>query len=274
VNDRSLQALGLADVALLEPLAYPGRPVTEPGLLLDDEYLALRVASGPLGRWPAGDNTQRSLDAVLHDADQPAVADRVAVIAVGSNASPGQVRHKFVRRGLPVAVPMVPVRITGIGVGASAHISPAGYVAAAPYADRDAITTLVVDWLDAAQLTAMDTTEFPDYRRIVLPGGEFPMVLPSGERLADAHLYVSTHGVLAPAGGAARPGDEQRTLLRDLLSASRRLRDLLGPDAHAWIAKASADRAARAAGTRIFAEEGWALLQDELLARPAAEGYR
>ena len=65
---------------------------------------------------------------------------------------------------------MVPVRVRGIGVGCSAHIGRAGYVATAPYSDPDGRDALVVSWLDAAQLRAVDATEFPNYRRACCPG--------------------------------------------------------------------------------------------------------
>ncbi|WP_372347177.1 hypothetical protein [Streptomyces sp. KL116D] len=48
-------------------------------------------------------------------------------------------------------------------------------------------------WLDATQLKAVDDTEFPDYRRAILPGGDFEMTMPSGERLSGAlHLLQRT----------------------------------------------------------------------------------
>lgn len=143
---------------------------------------------------------------------------------------------------------MVPVRVHGIGVGCSGHISPAGYVAGTPYVDPRAETTLVVTWLDSTQLKAVDDTEFPDYRRAILPGDAFAMTMPSGERLGGAYIYFSAHGVLAdPATGQPRPGGgDQAQLLAALLAGSARLRELLGPDPATWVRRAGADRAARA----------------------------
>lgn len=237
VDDLSLAALGFGDVPALAPLSYPGRPVTTPALLTGGELRPLDLAL---------------LERYRH---------RHAVIAVGSNASPAQLHHKLSRPGRPATVPMVPVRVHGVAVGCSAHIGRYGYVASAPYGDPAARTPLVVSWLDDAQLDAVDRTEVPNYRRVRLPGADFPMEMPSGERLDAAYLYVSTHGVLTPPGDGDRPlpgGGDQSALLTRLLASSARLRDLLGPDPAAWVGRAGADAAVRAAGTRMFHDEGWA----------------
>jgi hypothetical protein len=161
---------------------------------------------------------------------------------------------------------MVPVRVRGIGVGCSGHISPAGYVAGTPYVERDAETVLVVTWLDSTQLKAVDDTEFPDYRRAILPGDVFEMTMPSGERLGGAYIYFSAHGVLADPDCMPRPGGgDQSELLAALLAASPQLRELLGPDPAAWVRKAGADRALREEGTQIFGDEGWVLPQTDFL---------
>ncbi|WP_406273770.1 hypothetical protein OHT93_26310 [Streptomyces sp. NBC_00191] len=267
MKDRSLEALGLDDVPAKQPLTYPGRPTTEPSLLTGDELLQLDVRPVRLGDWYVEEKArQQSLDEALSGLGQVVTGRRHPVIAVGSNASPGQVSHKLTRLGIPATVPMVPVRVSGIGVGCSGHISPAGYVAGTPYVERDAETVLVVTWLDSTQLKAVDDTEFPDYRRAILPGDVFEMTMPSGERLGGAYIYFSAHGVLADPGGRPRPGGgDQSELLAALLAASPRLRELLGPDPAAWVRKAGADRALREEGTQIFGDEGWVLPQTDFL---------
>ncbi|MFD6295456.1 hypothetical protein ACFWFU_11665 [Streptomyces sp. NPDC060235] len=267
-KDRSLEALGLDDVPAKKPLTYPGRPTTEPSLLTGGELLQLDVRPLRLGEWWVEERQeQQRLDEALADLGQVGTGRRHPVIAVGSNASPGQVAHKLTRLGIPATVPMVPVRVHGIGVGCSGHISPAGYVAGTPYVDRAAETTLVVTWLDSTQLKAVDDTEFPDYRRAILPGDAFAMTMPSGERLGGAYIYFSAHGVLAdPDTGRPRPGGgDQSALLASLLASSARLRDLLGPDPAAWVRSAGADKALRERGTLIFGEEGWVLPQTDFL---------
>ncbi|TQK51813.1 hypothetical protein FBY35_2233 [Streptomyces sp. SLBN-118] len=248
-----------APAPLLEPLSYPGRPVTAPSLLLGGGLLPLYVRGTRLGDWYVEEETrQQSLDDALCDLGGAVTGRRTPVIAVGSNASPEQVRYKLTRLGVRSILPMVPVLVRGVRVGCSGHISPAGYVARTPYADRDAATVLVVSWLDSAQLEAIDSTELANFRRAMLPGDVFEMTMPSGERLDGAYLYVSAHGVLLDPDGMPRPCDgDQSALLAALLGASPRLRELLGPDPAAWVRKARADRAVREAGTQIFGDEGW-----------------
>ncbi|MFD3576826.1 hypothetical protein [Streptomyces sp. NPDC058644] len=262
-QDRSLAALGLDVVPALHPLTYPGRPVPGPSLLTGEELLPLGVRPLPLGQWHVAG---RPLDEVLAGRGLASIGGRHPVMAVGSNASPAQVAYKLLRRGLSAVVPMVPVRVRGIAVGCSAHIGRAGYVAAAPCLDPAAETSLVVSWLDQDQFRAVDETEFPNYRRALIPGDGFGLTMPSGERLDGASLYVGVRGVLAdPGTGLPRPGGgHQATLLASLLDASPRLRDLLGPCPASWVRKAAAERAVRESGTRIFAEEGWDLRQPGL----------
>ncbi|WP_367131348.1 MULTISPECIES: hypothetical protein [Streptomyces] len=270
--DRSLRALGLDGAPAELPLTYPGRPVEEAALLADGQLLPLRPGPGPLGGWrvvtgmgtaDAADAgtpaAEPALDAFLDRTRAARVRSRRPVLAVGSNASPAQLHHKLTARAVAATVPMVPVDVRGIGIGCSAHIGLHGYVAAAPYADPAARHTLVAAWLDPAQLAAVDETEF-NYRRVWMPGDAFPMVLPSGEPLGGAHLYVSVHGVLAdPATGRPRPGGgDQGALLTALLAASAELRALLGPGPERWVERARADEAVRAEGRAVFRRAGWA----------------
>lgn len=259
--DRTLEALGLATVPLLEPLTYPGPPVPGPSLLTGDRLLPLRTGPGGVGRWRVADGgTATGLDEVLTALGQAPAAARVPVLALGSNAAPGQLRHKLTRLGLPAVVPVTPAVVGGLGVGVSAHISRAGYVAAAPYADRAAGSRLWVTWLDEEQLRAVDATEVPNYGRALLPAAQFPARLPTGEVLPGTYIYYNSRGVLSGAHRRPLPHTpDQSALLDRLLTASPRLHGLLGPTPGDWVARAGADAEARKAAGRIFAEEGWLL---------------
>src|SRR5689334_11822688 len=105
LNDRTLEALGLAEAPRDHPLLYPGAWPPDSGLLDGDRLLPL--------------------DRLVHE-------DRVPVLAVGSNASPAQLRHKMAEHGIVSPVPMVRTRVTGIDIGVSAHVSLLGYVSASP----------------------------------------------------------------------------------------------------------------------------------------------
>jgi hypothetical protein len=266
VTDRSLKTLGLDGVPALQPLTYPGALITEPGLLRDDELLELHARPERLGRWEVvdGDSDRTTLDAMLDGLGQATAGRRFPVAAIGSNASPGQVNFKLTRLGLPAVVPMAPVRIGGIGVGVSGHISPAGYVAASPFVAPQSVADVVVTWLDARQLEAVDKTEYPEYRRILLSGKEYPIVLPSGERLGAVYLYVNANGVLVDDHGRPMPTGEQRRILTALLARSPRLRELFASPEE-WVARAGQDPELRAEGLKVFNESGWVLRQTELL---------
>ncbi|MCX3064123.1 hypothetical protein [Streptomyces beihaiensis] len=237
---RTLAALGHDTVPALVPLSYPGRPATAPSLLLGDELLDLDVRGPDPARWTVPG--RGPLDRLLTAAGGAGAAERTPVVAVGSNAAPAQVAYKLRRTGLPVAVPMVPLPVDGVAVGCSAHIGLRGYVAAAPYPAPAERRTLVVSWLDAEQLAAVDATEEPNYRRVPLG--------PAG----GLQLYVSEHGVLVdPGTGAPRPGGgDQAALLRTLLAGSAALRTLLGPEPEDWVRAAAASASVREEGTRLL----------------------
>jgi hypothetical protein len=254
-----------------DPLLYPGRWVDAPTLLSDEQLLGLGVADDRLGAWPVlhggAGHVPVALDALLDRLGLPRTGDRHPVLAVGSNASPAQLSHKLLRRGLSDTVPMVPVRVRGLAVALSGHISAAGYVSASPVLAPGAETPLVLTWLDGPQLAAVDATEV-HYERAFLPGDAFPVVLPSGRRLGGAYLYCHARGVLrAPGGDGPRlPAGDQSAVLAGLLADSPRLRELLGPGPDDWVRRIRADTSLRARGTELFEAEGW-LLEEPGFAR-------
>ncbi|MET7650985.1 MULTISPECIES: hypothetical protein [unclassified Streptomyces] len=228
-ENRTLQALGLADAPRDHPLTYPGAWPAESGLLHGDELLPLDRLTHP-GRTP--------------------------VVAVGSNASPAQLRHKMAEFGIASPIPMVKARVTGIGIGVSAHISRVGYVSASPI-DSPAVTReLFVIWLDAEQLALIDATE-PNYDRVLLPAPGFRVELENGEALFDAFAYVNHHGVLHNRDGRPRSHPGQRALITELLAASPALRQLFGDTPEEFCARARADARRCEQGTRLFTEEKW-----------------
>lgn len=248
----------------LDPLGYPGRWPTRPVLLSGTRLRPLTVRPGRLGHWDV--TGAGSVDSALGPV--PA-GRRYPVLAIGSNGSPAQLAYKLSRADVPVLLPMVPARVGGLGAGVSAHISKTGFVSASPYADSGEESTLIVSWLDAAQLAAVDHTE-PNYHRVFLPGTVFPVVLPSGERLGGCHAYVNRHGVLGEhTGGSARPwrAQEQRALLGRLLAESAALRELFGPSPDSFVERARASAELRAAGAAVFRAEGW------IIGQPALDRY-
>lgn len=236
-DDRTLEALGLAGVPREEPLLYPGAWPRESGLLDGDRLL-------PLDRPVPEDG-----------------GDRVPVLAIGSNASPGQLRHKMAEFGIDSPVPMVRTRVTGLDIGVSAHVSRMGYVSASPVGAPGVVRELFVLWLDPGQLAVIDASEgvpmaHGNFDRAWLPAPEVRVEPPDGTVLRGAYIYVNRHGVLHDGTGTPRrhPG-EQRPLITDLLRGSARLRALFGTTPEEFCARARADRSLCDRGTRLFAAE-------------------
>ncbi|MFJ3038132.1 hypothetical protein [Streptomyces tendae] len=235
-EDRTLRALGLAGVPREEPLLYPGAWPRESGLLDGDRLL-------PLGR-------------AVYEGD-----GRVPVLAIGSNASPGQLRHKMAEFGIDAPIPMVRSRVTGLDIGVSAHVSRMGYVSASPVGAPGTVRELFVLWLDAEQLAVIDASEgVPmaggNFDRAWLPAPDVRVEPGDGSVLRGAYAYVNRHGVLHDGTGAPRrhPG-AQRPLITELLHGSARLRALFGATPEEFCARARADRRLCDRGTRLFAEE-------------------
>jgi hypothetical protein len=233
-TDRTLTALGLAEAPREHPLLYPGAWPRESGLLDGDRLLPL--------------------DLLVHE-------DRAPVLAIGSNASPGQLRHKMTEFGIASPIPMVKARITGVDIGVSAHVSRMGYVSASPVRAPGVVRELFVLWLDAEQLAVIDASEgvpmaAGNFDRAWLPAPDVRVEPADGTVLRGVYAYVNRHGVLHDGAGAPRrhPG-EQRPLLTELLRGSARLRELFGSTPEEFCARARADRRLCERGTRLFAEE-------------------
>ncbi|MEV0172109.1 hypothetical protein AB0I00_13445 [Streptomyces sp. NPDC050803] len=233
MEDRTLEALGLAAAPRDHPLLYPGAWPADSGLLDGDLLLPL--------------------DRLTHP-------DRTPVLAVGSNACPGQLRHKMAEFAITTPVPMVRARVTGIGIGVSAHVSRMGYVSASPFDAPAAVRELYVIWLDAEQLAVVDASEgvpvpTGNYDRVWLPAPEVRIDLADGTALPGVFAYVNRHGVLHNGTAAPRSHPGQRALLAELLVESAALRELFGVSPEEFCARARADRRLCERGTRLLAAE-------------------
>jgi len=225
----TLEELGLAGAPREDPLSYPGAWPATSGLLVGDRLLPLD--------------------------DHVTYEDRTPVLAIGSNACPGQLRHKMAEFGITSPIPMVKVRVTGIDVGVSAHVSRVGYVSASPVNSPGVVRELFVTWFDARQLAVVDASEGA-YDRAWLSGSEFPVALGSGELLRGAYVYVNRHGVLQDGTGVPRRHPGERALLTELLGGSAQLRMLFGRTPEEFCARARGERELCERGTRLFREEG------------------
>ena len=214
-------------------------------------------SAGPGGADPDGADApelQRlTLDRYLQNAGGSPVASLVPVLAVGSNASPAQLRRKLANAGLPVLVPITAVRVSGLAVGVSAHVSRPGYLPATPVPDDGAVSDLWLVWLDAPALAAVDATE-PNYERIPLPT-RYPVRLTTGQPVMPCWVYLSRHGYLINQAGEPRRLTDQATLISALLAGMPALRTLGGTSPHEWIERTH-DPVARDAIREAFRSAG------------------
>jgi hypothetical protein len=187
----------------IDPLQYPWSPPDASGVMYGDDFLPLQLSA--------------RLDQALVEAHVAPLAFRSLVVSIGSNSSPDILRSKFAKYKQPVSriLPLVRGRLHNIGVGHSAHVSKAGYIAAAPYSRMGERTTVWVAWLDERQLMALDQTE-PNYQRIELNGEDCPLVLDNGERPESFSLFASNWGVLTDGQGGKLPLMEQPALFQVL----------------------------------------------------------
>lgn len=293
MDDRTLEALGLSEAPREHPLIYPGAWPTESGLLHQNRFLRLKAMENRrLAKWmveqpPGGFRAGKTgdgavpLNYALMSANQPLVGDRFPVISVGSNACPAQLRHKMEGLGISSTIPMVKARVTGIGIGVSAYVSPLGYVSSSPFHTPGLSRDLFITWLDAAQLEIVDASEGvsrPDgeYDRVLLPPEDFPMALESGELLGGAYLYVHRYGVLHDGSGNPRPHPGEHQLLSELLSESRQLREWFGDTPEEFSSRARGNVQLCEKGTRLFADEGRLTdsgLRQYVTAEPATTVY-
>lgn len=119
--------------------------------------------------------------------------ERTPVVAVGSNASPGVVRTKLRNNGVSPVVPFIRACVPDTTTAFTAHISPRGYIAAAPHRQPGLQTSMWVSLLDQEQLECVDATESPNYTRIHL---DEAIILDNGEELPGYDIYRSSWGLV------------------------------------------------------------------------------
>ena len=153
-----------------------------------------------------------------HDPGTAAIPDLASglsgVLAIGSNAARGVLRRKMARFALPGPEAVTRVAVAGVAVGHSAHLSPPGFIPAAPFACEGSLTEALMLWLTDDQRAALDRTE-PGYVRRRLHPGRHPVFVRGGV-IPAAEVYVSRWGVLGPPGVGPWPLSPQRVLHREL----------------------------------------------------------
>src|SRR5699024_2474967 len=133
------------------------------------------------------------------------LAERTLVLAVGSNQTPETIARKYRRSGRDISVttPFVRCTVHHLAVGHVAHIAVPGYLPAAPYRAEGGRMELVATWFDEEQVAVVDETE-PNYDRLRLCAGDFPLTLPTGPAPATRDVYAPGCAARADPTGAAR----------------------------------------------------------------------
>ncbi|MFT4202082.1 hypothetical protein [Gordonia sp. (in: high G+C Gram-positive bacteria)] len=216
-----------------EPLTYPGQWPDHSAVIAADTMWEINDRDGFALAWEASapvrlgvcrvrdlravdrpDGAALQLGRLAENLHYATVDSRTPVLAIGSNASPAQLRFKFASRPEALFIPQVRARVTGARVGYMPTLTHFGYVAATIFPVADAQTTLAVQLLDDAQLDELDRSE-TGYRRVWLDASHGVSVqLETGERLPGVYAYVAPGGVLTDADGEpipmVVPGDEQQ----------------------------------------------------------------
>jgi hypothetical protein len=127
---------------------------------------------------------------------------RFPVLAVGSNAAPGQLRHKFRTGEVSNVVPVTRCAVRGLTVSHSPHVSNPGYIPYVPAADENARSSrFFVLWLDRHQIEAMNATE-PNYDLVCV--ADYPLDLDSGDSIGVYSVYRGKWGALRLEMGSPR----------------------------------------------------------------------
>lgn len=294
------------------PLAYPGHRPKQSTVITSDALWPILDRNGQDLAWSC-DHVQRLpmcrvalegeeavslglartvhpyLSSVLEESQGVSPNGRVPVLAIGSNAAPAQLRHKFrtSQSNTPLFVPSIRARVSGMRAAFCSFVSPLGYVPATMVQDERAETEMALQLLDEAQLRQIDASESTAYKRVWV---ETPILLETGELLPGAYAYVARHGSLGDGTGAwimGVPGDalpsevsesrwfpDQESLL-SRLCAEPTLAEALGATPHEIIASGvdmeTSFDALRSAGL-VREDNPLFELPDEIGARPRRYG--
>ncbi len=161
--------------------------------------------------------TTRPLD------DLGLLADRLAVIASGSNGAPGRLKQKFGDSPDQPPIPVTRARLDGFSVAYSAHFAIYGSIPATLLHEPCRAAEVAITWLTRAQCEAMHATEAigVNYGFYCLAG--LDLAHHHGGTATEAHAYLSLHGALHLDGEPARLADLPQPAVLD------RARALLAP---------------------------------------------
>jgi len=243
-----MKASALPDNLLADfvPLAHGDTYLT---MLSDIDRAILYPYSAPSGGYLLANGVLYGLDQNMIDRHQWIFDGRVAVLSVGSNRAPVQLRRKF---GDAAIIPVTPARLFDCDI---VHAAMLGFYAAVPctaFPCAGCIVSLNVAWLDAEQLEQMHRTEGIGvaYDYVMMQDVVHDLLVPD----QPVYGYSARSGVLDYADGipAALPAIAavgRRFPAVSQADAAARVRQLTGCDdtrSHAeFIADIQHDKSAR-----------------------------
>jgi len=243
-----MKASALPDNLLADfvPLAHGDTYLT---MLSDIDRARLYPYSAPSGGYLLANGVLYNLDQNMIDRHQWIFDGRVAVLSVGSNRAPVQLRRKF---GDAAIIPVTPARLFDCDI---VHAAMLGFYAAVPctaFPCAGCIVSLNVAWLDAEQLEQMHRTEGIGvaYDYVMMQDVVHDLLVPD----QPVYGYSARSGVLDYADGipAALPAIAavgRRFPAVSQADAAARVRQLTGCDdsrSHAeFIADIQHDKSAR-----------------------------
>ena len=218
-------------------------------MLSDVDRARLYPYSAPSGGYLLANGALYDLGQEMIDHHQWIFDGRVAVLSVGSNRAPVQLRRKF---GDAAIIPVTPARLLDCDI---VHAAMLGFYAAVPctaFPCAGCIVSLNVAWLDAEQLEQMHRTEGIGvaYDYVMMQDVVHDLLVPD----QPVYGYSARSGVLDYAGGipAALPAIAavgRRFPEVSQADAAARVRQLTGCDdsrSHAeFIADIQRDKTAR-----------------------------
>jgi len=190
-----MKASALPDNLLADfvPLAHGDTYLT---MLSDIDRARLYPYSAPSGGYLLANGVLYGLDQNMIDRHQWIFDGRVAVLSVGSNRAPVQLRRKF---GDAAIIPVTPARLFDCDI---VHAAMLGFYAAVPctaFPCAGCIVSLNVAWLDAEQLEQMHRTEGIGvaYDYVMMQDVVHDLLVPD----QPVYGYSARSGVLDYAGG-------------------------------------------------------------------------
>ncbi len=227
-----------ADDALIRAKAYP-YPVPPHSYLFVNgaSYELAEVGADPLrdGQLRIDGRVTPAAEVVhgLGVRAAPGIAERVAVLAHGSNAAPTTLARKYAGFGEDVVIPVIKARLSHFDVVYATHFSSYGSIPSTLAASADTVASVAITFLTPHQLALMHEGELSALNYVFGRLGGLGLELDGIGGLGAVHVYLTCNGHLglnrAPSALAAIDARDRRFAALTKVEVLRRARDHLAP---------------------------------------------